>query len=87
MLDERIEFHVEAVNYDINHWEEAPTLYQEANRLYLFCNDPLRPSTVADNPEKRQNLFSDFLSALAPAEIKVVVGLLDKMTPLAYPRK
>src|SRR2546421_12996941 len=50
-LDERIEFQVEAVDYDINNWEEAPTLFQEANRLYLFCSDPLRPSTIADKPE------------------------------------
>lgn len=80
-LDDSIRFQVEVWDYDINKYEEAPTLYQEANRLYLFCNDPLRDSPVADKPEKRQKLFSDFLSALAPGEIKLVVRLVQNELP------
>ena len=81
LLDDKITFQVQAGDYELSRTEEAPSLFEASRRLYLFCNDPLRPSPVTHNPGKRQRLFDDFLSEIQASEASLVLNLLTKTLP------
>jgi hypothetical protein len=73
VLNLEIQFNVTAPAYyrPASLPEHSLSLYQESRRLYLFCNDPQRPSPLANDPAKRQRRFEDMLNALLADEAEL----------------
>src|SRR6266540_1201640 len=50
--------------YEANRYEDAPTLYENHRKYYLWLGNSGKPSPVADDPAKRNTLYQDWLSEM-----------------------
>jgi hypothetical protein len=64
--------------------EQSLSLYQEVRRLYVFCNDPQRKSSLENDPAKRQRRFEDLLYALLADEAELLCQIVKKSLPIDH---
>jgi hypothetical protein len=83
VLDPSIQFRVNAdcLYTSAQMPQQSLSLYQEVRRLYLFCNDPSRPSPIQNDPEKMQRRFEDMLAGLLADEAALLVQIVQKKLP------